>query len=517
MTRQFSAACCLGVLVGVGRCADPQPPGARSSPRADDFRHYVDDFNPMVPEEVVNAVPNAQSWGWLEANVPFFACPDRALEQTYYYRWWALRKHIKRTPKRWVFTEFLRPVRHGTEYNAISCALGHHILEGRWIRDRQYVEQYVRFWLQSGENGGLQKDYHKYSSWTAAAVYEAWLVHQDRKAVVSLLDSLVLDFHTWEMERVLENWLFWQIDVRDGMEESVSGSRRDKNARPTINSYMYGNARAIAAVARLRGDAAVAREFEAKAERLKRLVLDRLWDAKTRFFKPLREGGRPGRRPRDDRLHAVVLSPAGRRPRVRGRLGGPGQGNAGHDGADPRGSGRARGLRQRPLPVPGVPRGDGADADRVSPPGPEPGRRRRNVVVVAGLGHGRDTVVGDVAANLVSRLVAGRLADPLQRPGELRLDVHARGQPERDRHAADGDRLVAQDLGECLGVVVAGSGQCPIRNRKGRRSPSAAKTVPIPVHMFGVRVARVRPERGHRRTSPGGHRHRENVADARIR
>jgi hypothetical protein len=291
MTRQFSAACCLGVLVGVGRCADPQPPGARSSPRADDFRHYVDDFNPMVPEEVVNAVPNAQSWGWLEANVPFFACPDRALEQTYYYRWWALRKHIKRTPKGWVFTEFLRPVRHGTEYNAISCALGHHILEGRWIRDRQYVEQYVRFWLQSGENGGLQKDYHKYSSWTAAAVYEAWLVHQDRKAVVSLLDSLVLDFHTWEMERVLENWLFWQIDVRDGMEESVSGSRRDKNARPTINSYMYGNARAIAAVARLRGDAAVAREFEAKAERLKRLVLDRLWDAKTRFFKPLREGG----------------------------------------------------------------------------------------------------------------------------------------------------------------------------------------------------------------------------------
>ena len=52
---------------------------------------------------------------------------------------------------------------------------------------------------------------------------------------------------------VLANGLFWQYDVRDGMEESISGSRTKKNVRPPLNSYMFGNARAVAAIARLAG------------------------------------------------------------------------------------------------------------------------------------------------------------------------------------------------------------------------------------------------------------------------
>jgi hypothetical protein len=83
--------------------------------------------------------------------------------------------------------------------------------------------------------------------------------------------------------------LFWQYDVRDGMEESVSGSRHDRNARPTINSYMYGNARAIARIARLAGREELAAGYDAKAGKLKALVQDRLWDADARFFKPLLE------------------------------------------------------------------------------------------------------------------------------------------------------------------------------------------------------------------------------------
>jgi Mannosylglycerate hydrolase MGH1-like glycoside hydrolase domain/Glycosyl hydrolase family 65, C-terminal domain len=77
--------------------------------------------------------------------------------------------------------------------------------------------------------------------------------------------------------------------VRDGMEESISGSRHDRNARPTINSYMYGNARAIARIAGLAGRGELAREYAGKASVLKRLVEERLWDARARFFKPLLE------------------------------------------------------------------------------------------------------------------------------------------------------------------------------------------------------------------------------------
>jgi hypothetical protein len=71
------------------------------------FRHHIELFNRMLPEEVVNDVPDARAWDWIERNVPLFACPDREVEQMYYYRWWAYRKHITQTPAGFIVTEFL--------------------------------------------------------------------------------------------------------------------------------------------------------------------------------------------------------------------------------------------------------------------------------------------------------------------------------------------------------------------------------------------------------------------------
>ena len=273
-------------------CADAAEVQALRVLRAEDFRRYVEFFNHMAPEDVATAIPNAQAWDWLKENVPFFTCPDRDVERTYFYRWWAFRKHITRTPKGFIMTEFLRPVKHATDFNAISCALGHHLAEGRWLRDRKYFDQYLQFWLRSGEGGGLQRHLHQYSGWLAAATYERWLVNGDKEFLLSLLDALILDYTTWERDRLLPDGLFWQYDVRDGMEESASGSRVAKNARPTINSYMYGNAVAIAEIAVLAGRDATAKEYSAKAARLRSLVEEQLWDRQAAFFKPRLESGK---------------------------------------------------------------------------------------------------------------------------------------------------------------------------------------------------------------------------------
>src|SRR4029077_7824261 len=96
---------------------------------------------------------------------------------------------------------------------------------------------------------------------------------------------------SWETEKQLANGLFWQFDVRDGMEESISGSRTNKNARPTINSYMFANAKAIADIARLAGNKPIANEFEAKAGQLKKLTQKNLWYAGARFFEAQHEDG----------------------------------------------------------------------------------------------------------------------------------------------------------------------------------------------------------------------------------
>jgi hypothetical protein len=250
------------------------------------FRHYVEEFNAGPAAPVESAIPDDRAFEWMQANVPRFTCPDPEFERTYYYRWWSFRKHIRQTPDGYIFTEFLRPVKHATDHNAISCALGHHIAEGRWLREPRYLDEYLRFWLRAG-SGTLQRHYHQYSNWTAAAVYERWLADGRSAAPLELLDALVLDYTTWERERLREDGLFWQYDVRDGMEESVSGSRRDRNARPTINSYQYGNARAIARIATLAGRDALAGEFDGRARRLKQLVEQKLWDPRARFFKSL--------------------------------------------------------------------------------------------------------------------------------------------------------------------------------------------------------------------------------------
>jgi hypothetical protein len=257
-----------------------------------DFRYHVDFFNAMVPEEIVSYVPNTAAWDWMRANIPFFACPDDDVEQIYYYRWWAYRKHIEKTPAGFIITEFLKPVKHAGEYNALSCAFGHHVAEGRWLRDPQYIDQHINFWLHSGPNGGLHPKLHQFSGWTSAAVHGRWLVNGDRDFLFSQLDALVSDYTTWEQERLLPSGLFWQFDVADGMEESISGGRKIHNARPSINSYMFGNAKAIAAIATLQGKLDVAQEYEAKAARLRQLVHAHLWNSRDSFFEALLESGK---------------------------------------------------------------------------------------------------------------------------------------------------------------------------------------------------------------------------------
>src|SRR5688572_17848231 len=240
--------------------------------RAEAFKHYIDGFNAADDETIVNLIPNAGAWDWMSGNVPLFECPDETIQRTYYYRWWTFRKHIKQTPAGIIVTEFIEPVRHAGTYNSISCALGHHIAEGRWIRDGRILDEYTRFWFRGGENGGPEYRFHRYSQWTAAAMIDRYRVSGDEKLLIDLLPDLIADYAKWEEKKRRDDGLFWQFDVWDGMEESISGSRKHRNARPTINSYMYGNALAIAEIATTAGKTAVADNFRAKAATLKRLV-----------------------------------------------------------------------------------------------------------------------------------------------------------------------------------------------------------------------------------------------------
>lgn len=252
--------------------------------RPADYAHYVERFNTMEPEGVVNLIPNAAAADWMWRNIPLFDCPDEAMREIYYFRWWCYRKHIKQTPVGRIVTEFIIPVRHAASHNAISCATSMHLAEGRWLAEQEFLDEYTRFWFRA-DNGRPEPHFHKYSSWVASALYDRFCVTGDAALMLELLNELDADYRRWEEEKLRPDGLFWQFDVRDGMEESISGSRTHRNARPTINSYMYANALAIAAIARVAGRADLASAYEPRAQRLHTLVHERLWDPAAQFFK----------------------------------------------------------------------------------------------------------------------------------------------------------------------------------------------------------------------------------------
>lgn len=253
----------------------------------DNFAHYAEHFNTMEDENIVTTIPNSESSEWMRQNVPLFDCPQENFREMYYYRWWTLRKHIKRTPAGYGMTEFLVDRSYADRYNLIACAIGHHVMESRWLRDTTYLHQILRTWYYGNDGKAMQK-MEKFSSWNPAAIYEMWKVQGDNNFMFSLKPRLEEEYARWERTHRLSSGLYWQGDVQDGMEESISGGRKKQYARPTINSYMFGNAKALASMNRMIGDEKNTALYEQKADTLRQLVVDKLWNENHQFFETLR-------------------------------------------------------------------------------------------------------------------------------------------------------------------------------------------------------------------------------------
>ena len=252
-----------------------------------DFDHYVKVFNESEDENIAQAIPNAEASAWMEKNIPLFACPQHNFEEMFYFRWWTLRKHIKETPVGYGMTEFLVQRSYSDKYNLIACAVGHHIHESRWLHNDEYLDQILHTWYR-GNEGGMMAKFNKFSSWNPWAVYNRYLVNMDEEYLKDLYKDLKAEYKYWEDTHRLPDGLYWQEDVKDGMEESISGGRKKQFARPTINSFMYGNAVALSKVARMMNNEADVKRYEEKASEMKDLIYSKLWNEERAFFETRR-------------------------------------------------------------------------------------------------------------------------------------------------------------------------------------------------------------------------------------
>lgn len=229
-----------------------------------------------------------RDWDWYEANVPFFESPDPEIDATYYYRWELATRHLTYgSPETgYTVTEFLdRPFWSGA-YGAISCPLGHQLYELRWLKDARVVDDYARYWFEAA---GAQP--RSYSNWYGDAMWAVYLARGDSSLLRTVLPYMKRQYAGWVAEHFdAAHGMFRWDGLHDGMEESINSRQTDdpetgaEGYRPTLNSYLYADAMAIARASALFGDSATARDYAARAAALKRRVQEELWDPRRQFF-----------------------------------------------------------------------------------------------------------------------------------------------------------------------------------------------------------------------------------------
>ncbi|MGA6162412.1 MGH1-like glycoside hydrolase domain-containing protein [Amycolatopsis magusensis] len=256
---------------------------------------------------------------WYEANIPFVDLPDETIEDTYYYRWRTYKEALKYTGAGdgWIVSEFLGPVGYSAPHGGIVAAAGHHVYEGRWLRDHRYLDDYLDYWLRgSGAGPKPATDHlnenttdwaHQYSFWAADAMLARASVDGRFGFAVDRLPELERQWRTWSPQFDRELGLYWQVPVWDAMEYTASSYQSDdpyhggEGFRPTLNAYQYGDAKAIASLLELRGDPRRAQQYESDAEALRAAMEQRLWDPDAQFYKHVMRDGNPGRERLDDR------------------------------------------------------------------------------------------------------------------------------------------------------------------------------------------------------------------------
>ncbi len=266
--------------------SDPEAPAEVRGPASEEartVRQGVQGTQFLNPDAFLGGYADP---AWYKSNIPFFEAPDREIQDVYYYRWYALRQHIRyATPGvGYIINEFVNAVEYSQKFDTINAAAGHHIYEARWLRDPRYLDDYQTFWLRGG--GSLRQ----YSFWAADSYYARYLVNADAAFLEDLLPELVENFEGWSDHYEPSVGLYWQVPVWDASEFTIGSYQTNdpyhggKGYRPSLNAYQYGDALALSHIARLTGDAALASRFVSRAAEIKDTTQRKLWDPNRRFF-----------------------------------------------------------------------------------------------------------------------------------------------------------------------------------------------------------------------------------------
>jgi len=237
---------------------------------------------------------------WYERNIPFLEIDDPEIQQIYFYRWKLFRSHVREIGEQGTTVlEFLDNVPWARQpYTDLNDSSSFHLLEGRWLRDPGIVDSLIDHLYTGGGN-----DRH-FSEWIAAATEDTTLVTGDPGPALKHLDTMQHIFNLWDDHLDRQRDLYWIEPLLDATEYTISSidasgagfelkASADQNQngftrgfafRPSINSYQYANALAIARLAAIAGKPEVAEDYTQRAEKIRAAVLEQLWNPSLTHF-----------------------------------------------------------------------------------------------------------------------------------------------------------------------------------------------------------------------------------------
>jgi hypothetical protein len=255
---------------------------------------FTANAQPSLPREDIAAKYFGADAPWYLRNVPFLEIDDQEIQDVYYYRWKLFRSHVRDIgPEGTTVLEFLDNVPWARQpFTDLNDSASFHILEGRWLRDPAIIDSLIDHLYTGGAN-----DRH-FSESIAAATESRILVTGDPSPGLRHLGEMRAIFDQWDDHLDRERGLYWIEPLLDATEYTIASidasgagftqepsTDQNRNGftggysfRPSINSYQYANALAIAHVASLAGLSEVSTEYSRKAAALRRAVVEQLWN-----------------------------------------------------------------------------------------------------------------------------------------------------------------------------------------------------------------------------------------------
>ena len=250
------------------------------------LKKYIEKFEKLDGGQFEDFfAPEKGMYGFLAENLPEFECEDKTIEEIYYFRAYTFAKHIKRNRfGRLIVTEWLdSPSWQKETDGAISCPVGHQLRELKWFKNgSEIAEDYIRFWCKNENMQWLQY----YTNWFVYAVWDYCNTTGNMQFAYDIVDQLISCLEDQRSQHKAECGLYKSVDNYDGMELSISGY----GVRPTINSYVYGNAYGLLKILEYGKDEERVEDYRRFVEDIRMKINKKLFKKDFYYNQPLNEG-----------------------------------------------------------------------------------------------------------------------------------------------------------------------------------------------------------------------------------